>query len=50
MKKRLAMDIVLFLTGWLMLWNKYAASVANGTFVYPTFLGILAESKESYPG
>ena len=35
-----ACNIVLFLIGWAMLGHKFAASVAIGTFVYPTFLGI----------
>ena len=33
-------NIVLFVIGWIMLGHKFAASVAIGTFVYPTFLGI----------
>ena len=33
-------NIALFLLGWAMLGHKFAASVAIGTFVYPTFLGI----------
>ena len=33
-------NIILFLIGWAMLGHKFAASVAIGTFVYPTFLGI----------
>lgn len=33
-------NLVLFLIGWAMLGKKFAASVAIGTFVYPTFLGI----------
>ena len=32
--------LILFLIGWAMLGHKFAASVAIGTFVYPTFLGI----------
>lgn len=33
-------NFVLFLIGWAMLGKKFAASIAIGTFVYPTFLGI----------
>ncbi len=33
-------NIALFILGWIMLGHKFAASVAIGTFVYPTFLGI----------
>ncbi len=33
-------NFILFLIGWLMLGRKFAASIAIGTFVYPTFLGI----------
>ena len=33
-------NVVLFLIGWAVLGHKFAASVAIGTFVYPTFLGI----------
>ena len=35
-----ACNLVLFIIGWIMLGHKFAASVAIGTFVYPTFLGI----------
>ncbi len=35
-----ACNIVLFLIGWAVLGHKFAASVAIGTFVYPTFLGL----------
>jgi uncharacterized membrane-anchored protein YitT (DUF2179 family) len=33
-------NFILFVIGWIMLGHKFAASVAIGTFVYPTFLGI----------
>ncbi|MBE6039789.1 MAG: YitT family protein [Clostridiales bacterium] len=33
-------NFALFIIGWVMLGKKFAASVAIGTFVYPTFLGI----------
>ncbi len=33
-------NAALFLLGWIMLGHKFAASIAIGTFVYPTFLGI----------
>ena len=33
-------NAALFMIGWIMLGNKFAASIAIGTFVYPTFLGI----------
>lgn len=33
-------NFILFLIGWIMLGKKFAASIAIGTFVYPTFLGI----------
>ena len=33
-------NAALFVIGWIMLGNKFAASIAIGTFVYPTFLGI----------
>lgn len=33
-------NFILFLIGWFMLGRKFAASIAIGTFVYPTFLGI----------
>jgi uncharacterized membrane-anchored protein YitT (DUF2179 family) len=33
-------NATLFVIGWIMLGHKFAASIAIGTFVYPTFLGI----------
>ena len=33
-------NFVLFVIGWIMLGKKFAATVAIGTFVFPTFLGI----------
>ncbi len=36
----LVCNVTLFIIGWIMLGSKFAASVAIGTFVYPTFLGI----------
>ena len=33
-------NATLFIIGWIMLGHKFAASIAIGTFVYPTFLGI----------
>lgn len=38
-------NITLFLIGWITLGHKFAASVAIGTFVYPTFLGIFQSSE-----
>lgn len=35
-----ACNFILFVIGWIMLGHKFAASVAIGTFVYPTFLGL----------
>ena len=35
-----ACNFVLFLIGWAMLGKKFAASIAIGTFVFPTFLGL----------
>ena len=35
-------NATLFIIGWIMLGHKFAASIAIGTFVYPTFLGIFS--------
>ena len=37
-------NVILFLIGWITLGHKFAASVAIGTFVFPTFLGIFQSS------